>query len=142
MSSLRYFETLVPQLKSWVLAHPKTPWIFLEGDLGAGKTTLTKELLEALGFDFAEVQSPTFLKVISYKNSKGEVALHMDAYRIEEETEFLRLGLEDYESLRVGIVEWPDSFEKFLTQYPAFKESLDVGAVMKVSLPSQIIKLL
>jgi len=56
----RYFQSLLPQITDWIFAQKKTPWIFLEGDLGAGKTTLTKEILEALNFDYEHIQSPTF----------------------------------------------------------------------------------
>jgi len=66
----------------------------------------------------------------------------MDAYRIEEVSEFLRLGLEDYQDIKVGLVEWPQKFAEFLKIYPAFKESLDIGSVMQISLPQMTIKLL
>jgi tRNA A37 threonylcarbamoyladenosine biosynthesis protein TsaE len=60
----------------------------------------------------------------------------MDAYRIEDEREFLRLGLENYDSIKLGLVEWPDLFVSFLKKYPAFRETLEVRNVLEVSLPS------
>jgi len=63
-----HFDDLCFSINEWVSAQNSTPWVFLYGDLGAGKTTLTGELLGHMGFDAKQVQSPTFLKVISYKN--------------------------------------------------------------------------
>jgi tRNA threonylcarbamoyladenosine biosynthesis protein TsaE len=131
-----YFKSLLPQILNWIGNQKNHPWIFLRGDLGAGKTTFTKELLSELGFDSHQIQSPTFLKLLSYRNSKAEIALHMDAYRIEDEREFLRLGLENYDSIKLGLVEWPDLFVSFLKKYPAFRETLEVRNVLEVSLPS------
>jgi len=133
---MSYFKSILPQVLSWIEEQKTHPWIFLRGDLGAGKTTFTKELLSELGFDTQQIQSPTFLKLLSYKNSKSELALHMDAYRIEDEKEFLRLGLEDYEQIKVGLVEWPDLFISFLKKYPALRETLEVDKVLEITLPS------
>ena len=133
---MSYFKSILPQILSWIEKQKTHPWILLRGDLGAGKTTFTKELLSELGFDSQQIQSPTFLKLLSYKNSKSELALHMDAYRIEEEKEFLRLGLEDYDQIKIGLVEWPDLFISFLKTYPAFRETLEVEKVLEITLPS------
>jgi len=132
----KYFEQLCPQILEWIKKQNTTSWILLEGELGAGKTTLVGELLSQLGYDSSQVQSPTFLKVISYKSKSGEVALHMDAYRVEELSEFLKLGLEDYENIKIGLVEWPKKFEEFLRVYPAFRESLEIKNALRVQLPA------
>lgn len=132
---MAHFEELCTRIVLWMKEQKGTPWIFLSGDLGAGKTTLTSELLSHLGFPEHEVQSPTFLKLLTYLH-QGETVLHMDAYRVEEPTEFLRMGLEDYDNLKLGIVEWPESFEKFLRMYPAFKETLDIKSILRISLNS------
>ena len=132
---MAHFDDICSQILSWIKTQKSTPWIFLSGDLGAGKTTLTGELLGHLGFPSKDVQSPTFLKVISYSHA-GENVLHMDAYRVEDPVEFLKMGLEDYSDIKLGIVEWPESFEKFLKQYPAFKETLDIRCVLRIDLNS------
>ncbi len=114
------------------------PWLFLYGDLGVGKTTFTKEVLSALNFDATEIQSPTFLKVLTYKSKakqKIQSALHMDAYRIDESKEFLRLGLENLGEVDIGFVEWPERFESFLVEYPIFKETLEVESILRIKLP-------
>lgn len=132
---MAHFDELCARILSWMSTQKTTPWIFLSGDLGAGKTTLTSELIKHLGFPSNEVQSPTFLKVISYSHA-GECILHMDAYRVENSLEFLKMGLEEYSDIKVGIVEWPDKFEDFLKVYPAFKESLDVRSILRIELNS------
>ena len=133
---MSYFKSVLPQVLNWIQKQKVQPWIFLRGDLGAGKTTFTKELLAELGFEASQIQSPTFLKLLSYKNSKAEIALHMDAYRIEDEKEFLRLGLENYDSIKLGLVEWPDLFMSFLKKYPSFRETLEVEKVLEITLSS------
>ncbi len=134
-----YFESFLPQVIEWIeTVHKsrKTPWIFLYGDLGAGKTTFTKELLSKLSYNEAEVQSPTFLKLLLYKNARNQKCAHMDVYRIEEEDDFYKLGLEELESLSLGVVEWPEKFIKFLESNPAFAEVLDIKDVMEIKLSS------
>jgi tRNA threonylcarbamoyladenosine biosynthesis protein TsaE len=131
-----YFKSITPKVLHWINHQKNHPWIFLRGELGAGKTTFSKELLSGLGFESHQIQSPTFLKLLSYKNSRSEIALHMDAYRIDDEKEFLRLGLENYDSIKLGLVEWPDLFISFLKKYPAFRETLEVQKVLEITLPS------
>lgn len=136
MGRVKYFEKIIPEVIAWTRKQKTTPWIFLEGDLGAGKTTFTKEFLEKSDYPAADVQSPTFLKVLTYKNVNSEVAIHIDAYRIETTEEFLRLGLENNTNVKVGIVEWPKVFKIFLQKYPQFREVLDIGKVLLIRLPS------
>ena len=81
--------------------------VALEGDLGAGKTTLARAILAGLGICEA-VPSPTFTLVQHYESESLPIG-HFDLYRIEDEAELDELGLED--SLAAGaaaIVEWPE----------------------------------
>jgi len=84
--------------------------IALYGDLGSGKTTFTRFLVEALG-EKGRVQSPTFVIARKY----GHIN-HVDLYRLSTEQEVEDLGfkdmVEDKES--ITIVEWPDLAEKLL----------------------------
>ncbi|MCF6465264.1 tRNA (adenosine(37)-N6)-threonylcarbamoyltransferase complex ATPase subunit type 1 TsaE [Clostridium sp. Cult2] len=86
--------------------------ISLTGDLGAGKTTLTKSIGIGLGVsDY--ITSPTFTLINEYK---GRFWLyHFDVYRLEDEEDLLDLGYEDYfYSNGVTIVEWGDKIEDIL----------------------------
>ncbi len=145
MSSLQrnnFFASSLEKTINWIAhqkSNKKTPWIFLNGDLGAGKTTFTQELLNALGYDASEVQSPTFLKLLVYKKSL-EFCIHMDAYRIQESaaanSEFIKMGLDEYEGLSLGVVEWPLAFEEFLKSYSHFCEVLDIDEILDITLAS------
>lgn len=115
-------------LKELEQAKLPRPWlILLEGNLGAGKTTWTQEFVAALGGDGEGVKSPTFLKLISHEIPGFGSLLHMDAYRIEDCEEFLRLGLESYENVGAIVIEWPEVFLDFLKTYPEYKSLLGIN---------------
>ncbi len=84
--------------------------VTFEGDLGAGKTTLIKALCKALGVD-EMVSSPTFALVNEYEaktlGPRTKVH-HIDLYRLEDEEEAIRAGIEDHlYSGDLCLVEWP-----------------------------------
>ena len=81
--------------------------IFLEGELGAGKTTFTKGILK--GFNYDElVKSPTY-NLVEIHETKNYRVFHFDLYRISEEIELEEIGIEEYlsELKSVSIFEWP-----------------------------------
>jgi tRNA threonylcarbamoyladenosine biosynthesis protein TsaE len=82
--------------------------ISLEGPLGAGKTHFVKGIAVALGIK-EEVTSPTFTLLQSY-GAKEKRLHHLDFYRLKEEIEAIDLGLEDYFSENLTIIEWGDKF--------------------------------
>lgn len=93
-------------------------WLF-EGDMGAGKTTLIKKICEQYGV-VDNVNSPTFSIVNEYINNNNETFYHFDFYRIEDESEAINIGMDDYfYSGSHCFVEWPSKIknlfpEKFL----------------------------
>lgn len=79
--------------------------IALTGGLGAGKTTLAREIIAALGHE-GEVPSPTFTLIECYDTQPPVV--HADFYRLDDPAEAEELGLDDYRHGAVLIAEWPD----------------------------------
>lgn len=76
--------------------------VLLEGELGAGKTTLVRGALRGLGFE-GEVRSPTFNLLQDYATEPP--VLHADLYRVESAA---GLGLEEYLDTHLCLIEWPD----------------------------------
>jgi tRNA threonylcarbamoyl adenosine modification protein YjeE len=90
--------------------------IALNGDLGAGKTTMAKGMIGAItGVSSFEVTSPTFQYVQIYTAENRTVA-HFDLWRLRSIDEFVDLGLEEYLSNTVAIIEWPDRIAALLPQ--------------------------
>jgi tRNA threonylcarbamoyladenosine biosynthesis protein TsaE len=82
--------------------------ITLSGQLGAGKTTIARGLLAALGLQ-GEAPSPSYAIVQSYAPPEVRLPLtHVDLYRIEAEDELLELGLDDARYDGALVVEWPE----------------------------------
>ncbi len=88
-------------------------WL-LKGEMGAGKTTLVKQIVEQLGVE-ATVASPTFSIVNQYGSTNGKVVYHFDLYRLKNEVEAFDIGLEEYlNSGNVCLIEWPEKLERLL----------------------------
>lgn len=100
--------------RKWAQSLQTGDVIALYGDLGAGKTTLVKGIVEALtSVQSNEVVSPTF----SYLNIyEGKVPLyHFDLYRLEGAQEFLDKGFLDFfEGEGICLIEWPDRIQNLL----------------------------
>ena len=80
--------------------------VALFGDLGAGKTTLTRGLLAGLGFE-GEVASPTFPIIQTYEDARVPL-WHVDLYRIEDPSELDELALDEARQDFALIIEWPE----------------------------------
>ena len=90
--------------------------ILLNGDLGAGKTTFTRQVLKALGVK-GEVTSPTFTIMREYATKKFNI-YHFDMYRIKTPDEVREFGLEDYiysgDNKSLVFIEWSENIKEML----------------------------
>lgn len=88
--------------------------VLMEGEMGAGKTTLTKAICGLMGADEDEVNSPTFAIVNEY-DVPGDLIYHFDFYRIKNQTEAIDFGLFDYlDSGRWCFMEWSEKVADLL----------------------------
>ena len=101
-------ESLPEVAKKILETFPHSRVFALYGKMGAGKTTLIRELCHQLGVA-GEVQSPTFAIINEYKTSAGESVFHFDFYRINKIEEVFDIGYEDYVySGSYCFIEWPE----------------------------------
>jgi len=82
--------------------------IFLQGELGAGKTLLTKGIASALGIKPEEVVSPSFTLINEYKNAGTHRLFHVDLYRLGPSIENNLPEIDDYIGEGVIVVEWAE----------------------------------
>jgi len=105
----------LPFAATEILNFAKEELIFLfRGEMAAGKTTLIKEICRQAGVE-EPISSPTFALVHEYRSKKGEIFFHFDFYRINSEEEALNMGvLEYFDSGNKCLIEWPSLIENLL----------------------------
>ncbi len=93
--------------------------VLLQGELGAGKTTLTKGIAQYFSIK-KNITSPTFTLMNVYevesKKYKIKRVIHIDTYRLEKEHDLIDIGVEDYlgQPNTVCLIEWPEKIKNLL----------------------------
>lgn len=101
--------------------------VALSGGLGAGKTTLARAVIAALGHT-REVPSPTFTIVEAYTPPAVRLPLvHADFYRLDRPAEADELGLDDYREGAALIAEWPENAGGFATEPGCLAITLEIA---------------
>jgi tRNA threonylcarbamoyladenosine biosynthesis protein TsaE len=99
--------------------------VLLYGDLGSGKTLITKYFVKLLGCE-EEVSSPSF----SIVNQYGGIPIinHIDLYRLKDKTELINLGLEDlWNGPGINFIEWPEIIEKSIS-WPHYRIHIEINS--------------
>ena len=90
--------------------------IYLRGDLGSGKTTIAKILIQNLFKKYKKkkpiVTSPTFNIVQYYLVNKHMIIAHYDLYRLKKSSDINNIGLYDLQDKMISIIEWPELIKK------------------------------
>ena len=117
LSSLDETKQLAKKLAFFLTEENNYPIsIHLSGDLGTGKTTLVKEVLNYLGIENF-INSPTFTLIEPYEIDDLKI-FHIDLYRVEKISELSAIGLEEYlqEANSINFIEWPEKGSGFLKE--------------------------
>nr|WP_299382320.1 tRNA (adenosine(37)-N6)-threonylcarbamoyltransferase complex ATPase subunit type 1 TsaE [uncultured Lacinutrix sp.] len=118
-----------------VLKHATSKSFLFKAEMGAGKTTLIKALVNALGCDDT-VSSPTFSLVNEYQ-TKTDTIYHFDLYRVEDEDELYDFGIEEYLNSNAYLfIEWPELAKNLIETYNCITISIknDTCRVLKMTL--------
>lgn len=116
--------------------------VVLRGELGAGKTQLTKGIASAFGLAEEDISSPTFSLANEYQaewpDGRTFLLFHLDCYRFENEEELLQLGVEEYlyPAENVSVIEWPERIEGYLPPHRieiSLKETSPTERIITVS---------
>ncbi len=114
--TFNYTIDQVDEIAQWLVNSIKgCSVVTFSGLLGAGKTTLIKAIIHALGIEEVIV-SPTFSYVNIYKTPEGKTIYHFDLYRIKTINDFLALGFDQYlfQPNSLALIEWPEVIESLL----------------------------
>jgi len=117
MNSINYTISTLNKAAHFVLHHlAGNAIIVVDGDMGAGKTTLIKAICSELGV-VDTVSSPTFSLVNEYRDKGNMPVYHFDFYRINNEQEALDIGAEEYfYSGNICIVEWAGKIKNIIPE--------------------------
>lgn len=108
--------------------------VALSGGLGAGKTTLARAIISALGYA-AEVPSPTFTIIETYDPPSVRLPLvHADFYRLQRPEEIDEIGLDDYRTGAALLAEWPENAGGFESEPGCLALSLEVAEEGRIAI--------
>ena len=116
MNKIVYSLNDIEEITNWIISKMKYKILFLNGPIGAGKTTLVKNLCKQFGVKEL-VTSPTFSILNEYKCNEGKI-FHFDFYRTNNFKEILDIGIYDYiDSKSICFIEWGDLIIKGIQTY-------------------------
>ena len=105
---LIYTKNDLNKASDFVVKNCQSKNYFIKGIVGAGKTTLVKEICVGMRIK-DNVNSPTYSLINEYLTEKGSSIFHMDLFRLENKNEIHNLGIMDYfETNNIIIIEWPE----------------------------------
>ena len=108
--------------------------VALEGGLGAGKTTLARGIIAALGYE-NEVPSPTFTIIETYDAPPLRLpVIHADFYRLERPDEVEEIGLDDYRKGAALIAEWPANAGGFADEAGCLSITLETAEEGRIAI--------
>ena len=127
-------ESDLPNLAKEIRMMIKHNIVLLNGEMGTGKTTFVKYLVNEL-INYNLANSPTFSLVNEYTFNGSDPIYHMDLYRLESIEEALNIGIEEYiDSGHLCIIEWPDLISPILpTDYHVIDIKLLANEVRSLS---------
>ena len=113
--------------------------VLLKGNLGAGKTTITKGMAKYFNIK-QNITSPTFslMNIYEVKNPEIKSLIHIDTYRLKDENDLIEIGVEDYLGTpnTICIIEWPEKIKSLLKNKQVIKikiEHLDEGRKIMIN---------
>lgn len=110
----KYTLEEIPSIAKEILDTIKGRVLLFNGEMGAGKTTLIKEMAKQLGVEDV-ANSPTFSLVNEYQTNTNQTIYHFDFYRINSEEEAYDIGIEEYfHSDAWCFIEWGEKVENLL----------------------------
>jgi len=113
--TITYYINDLSTIAKTVLGNMNSKTLLLHGDMGSGKTTLVKALVNELGGG-KDTTSPTFSIVNEYKIENDKI-YHFDLYRMNSESEIYDIGFEDYlYSGHYNFIEWPEKATSILPE--------------------------
>lgn len=116
MNSIYVFNDIKAVVKELAVLVQDKNIITFTGPLGAGKTTIIRELLRLWGIERG-VTSPTFTYMNQYIAADGSKIFHFDLYRLATIDEFINLGFDEYlyQDNTIVLIEWPEIITSLLT---------------------------